>query len=476
VGKYLVCALAITGLATAAHAADLSVDSLKDPLPDKISYAGVTLYGTIDVGGVYQSKGAGLSGDYGGGIDFQPHNYMMKSITTPVQNALETSKVGIKIEEGLGYGWTAIGKLETGFNPLSGELINGPGSLVRNAGLTAAQTSNGDSSMAGQLFNRAAWGGISNPAYGTLTVGRQNSLIYEAMGTYDPQGLSNAFSIIGYSGFGGGAGDTGLARWDNSVKYLYTYGPVHVAGEYSAGGADTDLSGHAWGADGGFTYKGLSVDAIYQRETGAASLSALSAADVAAGANLNSLAATISDNAAWSVQGKYTFDLARGGFKDEAGAKITLYGGYEHIDMANPGSPVTSGTALGGYNLYTGDINNTNYYSDRKEWIGWLGASYATGPWTLTAAYYHYDQAAFLTGSAAGTCAAKTSGNNPGSNCAGTENEGSFVVDYRFDKHFDVYTGVNYAAVAGGLAHNFENATFSATDQLSVYTGLRLKF
>ena len=158
-GKLLICALAITGFATAAHAADLSVDSLKDPLPDTISYAGVTLYGTVDVGAVYQTNGAALSGDYGGGIDFQPHNFMGKSYTGFVQNGESTSVAGLKIEESIGNGWLAIGKLETGFNPLSGEIINGPGSLVRNNGQTYGQTSSGDSSMAGQAFNRAAYGG-----------------------------------------------------------------------------------------------------------------------------------------------------------------------------------------------------------------------------------------------------------------------------------------------------------------------------
>ena len=173
--------------------------------------------------------------------------------------------------------------------------------------------------------------------------------------------------------------------------------------------------------------------------------------------------------------GKYVFDLG-GGFKDEAGAKLTLFAGAEHIDMANPGSAVTSGTVLGGYGVSA--WTNNNYSTDRNEWVAWTGASYATGPWTFTGAYYHYDQAAFITGGTGGTGTGCTigAGNNPASNCAGTENEGSFSVDYRFNKHFDVYTGVNYATVAGGLAHNFQNATFSSTDQTSVYTGLRLKF
>ena len=498
-GKTLICALAITGFATVAHAADLSVDSLKDPLPDKISYAGVTFYGTVDVGGAYQSKGAGLDGQYGGGLDFQVAKGLTNSLTTLQQSALETSKFGVKIEEGIGGGWVAIGKLESGFNPLSGQIIDGPGSLTHNNGLIQSQwDSNGNSSQAGQLFNRAAFGGISNATYGTLTFGRQNSLIYDAMGTYDPQGLSNAFSILGYSGFGGGAGDTGLNRWDNSVKYAYQYGPVHAAAMYSDGGQDTDLFGHAYGFDAGATYKGFSIDAIYQKETGAASLSALSQTKCGAALGTicpNQVSATISDDEAWSVQGKYTFDLG-GGFKDEGNSKLTLFGGLEHVDMSNPTANVTAGeTALGGYTLYS--VTTNNYSTDRNEWIGWGGAKYENGPWALTGAYYHYDQAAFITGGTNGagnTCASQTAanvtasqtvvkgaiagsttkqyyGNTAGSNCAGTEDEASFVVDYRFNKHFDVYAGVNYVQVGGGLSSGFY-----ADSQTSVMSGLRLKF
>ena len=40
--RLVICALALGGFAASAQAADLSLDSMKDPLPEKISYAGVT--------------------------------------------------------------------------------------------------------------------------------------------------------------------------------------------------------------------------------------------------------------------------------------------------------------------------------------------------------------------------------------------------------------------------------------------------
>lgn len=71
----------------------------------------------------------------------------------------------------------------------------------------------------------------------------------------------------------------------------------------------------------------------------------------------------------------------------------------------------------------------------------------------------------------AGSTTKQYYGNTAGSNCAGTEDEASFVVDYRFNKHFDVYAGVNYVQVGGGLSSGFY-----ADSQTSVMSGLRLKF
>ena len=94
----------------------------------------------------------------------------------------------------------------------------------------------------GQAFANAAYGGLSSPIYGTLTVGRQTSLVTDGMGSYDPMALSPAFSLIGYSGTaGGGVGSTEATRWDNSVKYILTYGPFHAAGMYTNGGQDTPM-------------------------------------------------------------------------------------------------------------------------------------------------------------------------------------------------------------------------------------------
>ena len=260
--KIFACALAFAGFTAAANAAALDAGSMKDPLPDTLSWHGVTFYGTVDVGYAYQTNGRPL-GNVVSDLEYSPftttRNYTGQSISTLTANALEQSKIGVKVEEEIGYGFKALGKLDTGFNPLTGELSNGCSSFVQNAGKPyGQQTSNADSGRCGQAFNGVAYGGLSNASYGTLTGGRQNSLQLDAIGSYDPLSLSYALSLLGYSGTNGGSGSTEAARWDNSVKYVYQYGPVHAAAMYSNGGDGTGLYGNGYGFNFGGAYKGFS--------------------------------------------------------------------------------------------------------------------------------------------------------------------------------------------------------------------------
>ncbi len=463
VSKTVAFALAAAGFAASAHAADLSIDSLKDPLPDTLTWQGITLYGTVDVAYGYQNHGAALNGSAPQGVSYNIYGSKMdnKAVSSLDPNALERSAVGVKVEEAIGGGWAAVAKLETSFDPLSGQLSDGPASLLHNYGVPLGQqTFNTDSGRAGQAFNGPAYAGVSNATYGTLTVGRQQSLQLDAAAVYDPQGLAYAFSLLGWSSGLVGSGDTEAARWDNSVKYAYQYGPVHAAAQYSSGGADTGIFGDAYGFDVGGTYKGFSLDAVYQKENSVVSASAASA---------TTLKATISNNDSWSVQGKYTYDFG-GGFKDNApGPRLTFFGGYENISFANPnGNPSSyiGSTAIGGYPISA--VTSNPYATDKVLQLAWAGARYELpSGWSFTGAYYHVDQGSYLgtvTAPAAGTIQTKA-------NSAGTANDASFLVDYQFNKHFDVYAGLNYSTLDGGLASGYLNDS-----QTSVVTGARLKF
>ncbi len=437
--RLVICALALGGFAASAQAADLSVGGFKDPLPEKISFAGVTIYGKIDVGYAYQEHGREFSPSMYTGLGY---DYLGNrgSVSTLTNNAMSQSFVGVKVEEGLGRGFAAIGKAEVGFNPAGGEISDACKS-IKLAAENGDLTHRGDGSRCGQLLNGQAYGGISHSTYGTLTIGRHNSFTNEGVGKYDPNHGSYAFSLIGFSGTAvAGTGATETARWDNSIKYVYQFGPVHAGVMYSNGGDSTSILGDAVGANVGFTYKGLSVDGYYNKVNEAVTLSGY---DTTASHFLFDVV----DNEAYAIMAKYVMELG-GGFKDEAAAKVTVSGGYVHIDTTSPGSQnaYNGMHTLNGYLLGGGTAAGASH-GGRTLQTGWFGASYETGPWALSGTWYHQDQNAF------GTHASKELDWVSG------------IVDYKFNKHFDIYSGVTWV---GDSTTNPDNVT--------VASGLRLKF
>jgi len=364
--------------------------------------------------------------------------------------------------------------------------------LLSNAGLPLSQQSaNGDSSRAGQAFNGPAYAGVSSDTYGTLTVGRHISLQGDVFRQYDPQDQSNAFSLLRWSSSLAGAGITEASNVDNSVKYAYQFGPVHAAGIYSAGGPDTGFFGSAYGGDIGGAYKGFSIDSVYQKVNAGAQASA----DVVSGLGINQtptaaqfsstlVKAIITDSDSWSVQGKYTFEFG-GGYKDDltSGSKLTIFGGFEDIRYYNSSlardKEYVGDTVAGGYEIGDPTLLNSgglkgsfNYYAGTRELqLEWTGARYELpSGWTFSAGYYHLYQPAYSSASKPGS-PAPGSPNPQLGYTAGNLDSGSFVVDYRFNKYFDVYTGVNYSVIDGGLASGY-----LANNDTSLVTGVRLKF
>ena len=445
-----------------------------DPLPDSFTFAGVTLYATIDVGYAYQSNGVPLSGKLPGGLEYQAFTTTRNfsgSQSTLAESGEQQSNIGLRADIPVGYDFNLVARLETGFNPLSGELTDACGSIADNSGVAQGkQTANADSSRCGQPFNGPAYGGLSNKALGTLTIGRQQSLQLDALATFDPQTLSYAFSFLGYSGFDGGAGSTEAARWDNSAKYVYQNGPVRAAAMYSNGGADTGIFGKSYGGELGVTFAGLSIDGVYEHSNGAVNLR--SAFDN--GANplpTPGLAAYLSDNTSWNLMGKYTFDF--GGADPKASDKLTIYAGYTHLEKAH--SSDTGLTAQGDYPIDVGiNINASAFYN-----LEWVGAKFTmpTGL-SFTGAFYHAIQNSWTIGlTPTGTegigCSAA------GLLCAGNFTEASASVDFAFSKRYDAYAGVNWSQVQDGLANGFpgttKNGNAGSENQTTFMIGYRIR-
>ena len=72
-----------------------------------------------------------------------------------------------------------------------------------------------------------------------------------------------------------------------------------------------------------------------------------------------------------------------------------LFGGYEHIQFANPNNPLNPGAFIYG-GFIAGTVNNTAFPSDKILQTAWFGARYAiTSSLDITGAYYHEWQNSF---------------------------------------------------------------------------------
>ena len=435
----IVAIVAVGFLANNARAAD----------DGSLTWNGITLYGTVDVGVAYQTHGTPLSQDWMVGLEYFIQKNSNKSITSVAPNGLSQSRIGLKGTEEIADRLSFVFNTEMGFDPQSGNLADALKSLTHNNGVPLAnQTSAGDSSRAGQFFNGQAYAGLSSQDFGTLTFGRQNTLLLDNILKYDPMGGSYAFSVIGLSGTTAGMGDTEDARLDGSLKYLYAYDMLHVGAVYQPGKTDSS-PGEAWQVGGGIEYAGLSLDGIYGHKKDAISASSLSAAQVAV-EPINSLAATISDNTSYTFDGSYT----TGPFR--------VFLGYEHIKYENPTLPITAPFAgLGGY--YLSVLNNAAFPNPKVLQVSWGGLKYSiTSDFDITGAVYHYDQNSYGKVQCSNTSAAT---------CSGTLSAYSAMADYRLSKRFDVYAGAMYSKVTGGQASGFLN-----TSTVAPMIGFRFKF
>ena len=459
-------ALAALSLAAALLAGPGSgyAQNVANPGPNddaSLTWKGVTLYGVVDVGLQYQTHGAAAS-DY---IAYSTEPVIQKnsngSVTALTSSPLSWSRIGVAGKEPLGGDWSAVFRLETYFNPTSGNLSDGLKSLTLNNGRSAAtQSANLDSSVAGQLFGGGAVLGVSSPTYGTLTIGRQATPLAEGIVKYDAvedgQDSGHAFSLLGGSRTAAGGGVTQDTRLDHSVKYSAQYGWLHLGALYQLGDAGGS-AGTAVQGQLGARFAHGSLDAFYAKKYDAISASALSAAQLTALApNFsagNSVAATVSDNTAYALMGLYKLE------------RLTLYAGYEHISFANPATPLASGHLdIGGYVLAY--VNNAAYDRDRVLQVFWGGAKWFVTPdLYLAGGYYGYRQNSFASGKNAGCSSELNSG------CSGRETGIGLLADYHISRRCDAYLGTLWTAVQDGLASGFLN-----TATLTTTVGVRVKF
>jgi predicted porin len=459
----------------AAHAQTTTPTAPPAPADESLTWHGITLYGIVDVDLQYETHGAPFNNYwFAGGSEI-----VQKNSNNPVfglaSNALSQSRIGLQGKEPMGFmDWSAVFKVETYFNPSTGQISDALKSVTQNNGRSLAeQSTNIDSSIAGQPFEQAFLG-ISSPTWGTITFGRQNSTLADLIAKYDPQLTSNAFSLLGLSGTPAGGGDTQDRRLDSSIKYVGKFlDLVHVGAIYKTQGSSaqnyaTAGSGEAFSGfevSAGAEYAGASADVFYTKMRDAVSVGTLSAAQVALLPALgfspsNSLSGTISDNASYGVMASYALAPVL------PVLPVTVYGGYQHITFMNPSIALKPGfDDIGGYVLAV--VSNTAYAdADKILQVYWVGGRYAvTSELTAAVAYYGEKQNAYATGADA-NCSSVISGK-----CSGNFNAVSVSLDYHFSKRFDSYAGAMWSNVSHGLANGY-----LTTSMIDPTIGLRFSF
>ena len=425
---------------------------------DSLTWHGVTLYGVVDIGFQYDTHSAPFTPyrpSASGNIVRQNSG---QSVTGFTPSNMGQSRVGLQGTEPLSDDWSAVFQVESFFNPQSGEIADSLKSLTVNNGRSlAAQTVNVDGSSAGQAF-QTAWVGFKSARFGTLTFGRQATLLLEGMIKYDPNYNASAFGLLGASNTYSGGGAQEDNRLDSTVKYLVDFNDlVHLGALYKFNGSN-GTANTAYQADLGGHYAGASVDAYYSKENSAITATYLTAAQVAELPALgysiaNSLAATISDNTAYALMASYKFD------------PLKFFAGYEYLKYANPKTPLSAGfNDIGDYILAF--VTNNAYNNSKTVQVYWTGVRYSVNPHLdLTAAYYGYSQNAYGTAKQAGCT---TSAHSV---CSGSFEGYSVDADYRFNIHFDAYLGAMYSGVHDGVASGYLSTT-----NINPTVGVRYKF
>ncbi|CAB3743098.1 porin [Paraburkholderia rhynchosiae] len=194
-------------------------------VPNTFAQSSVTLYGIVDTSVRYlTNSNANNDSQLAMGVG-------------PVTG----SRWGLKGKEDLGAGLQAIFKLENGFNLWNGQLAS-----------------------ANTLFNRAAYVGLSSDRYGAITFGRQNTPLFDQLGSvYDPLTVGN----YDQDGWLPGALGYGL-RQTNSIKYSGQFGGLNVEAMYGVGGVAGSIgASNMYGLTASYVVGGLSFDVGYQQNS-----------------------------------------------------------------------------------------------------------------------------------------------------------------------------------------------------------------
>lgn len=320
----------------------------------------VTLYGALDDGLTFTNNQGGH------------HNYQASN------GALGSSKWGFLINEDLGGGYSAIARLENGFDINTGKFNNG-----------------------GRLFGRQSYVGLGSP-YGTLLMGRQYDLVLDSL---LPLSASSRFGGI----LAAHAADVDNVWGDyslsNSIKYLSpTYAGFKLSALFSFGGVAGDFSNSKKESVSlVYTNSALSASAVFSRINNPATSIYDATANPVAG---TAFANPITNPTFSGYTSAHTLQVAGAGINYRIGAALLgfTYTNTRFEDVVRTSSTPFSGTAtfnnfeaLATYNVTPALLLGASYDYTKAESAKYgqlnLGTQYSLSKRTLVYATTSWEHA-----------------------------------------------------------------------------------
>ena len=367
----------------------------------------VTLYGTLDTGIDYISNQKTASGG--------KSNWMMES------GNISTDRWGLRGNEDLGGGLSAVFDLENGFNIDSGKFSNG-----------------------GDEFGRQAWVGIASKQWGTVTMGRQYDFLVDFVAPLSATG----------SGFGGNIADHPFdndnlnndLRMNNALKFRSaTYDGFTVGGAYAfsnAAGGFSNNNAYSLGAQWAGGPFNLALAYLQVNQPGGVNQPANTGGAVSS--SDGDATFTGARQRILGAAGRYTFGAATVGLV------------FTRTMLDDP-HQITQG---GAYSTLNGDMLTFNNYE--------LNAHYAITPAFTLGGSYTFTDGHF---------------SDDGRSVAPKWNQFMLQADYALSRRTDLYLEGVYQHVSGadgiavlGNASIYSLAASSSDRQAVVAVGIRHKF
>lgn len=416
--------------------------------------SGIHFYGVLDAGLGYQTNAYGVDPNLMAGMNPTVVGKANNSVFGMFNGGISDSRVGVKGSEDLGDGKKIIFTLETGFNLPTGTINNNNLSVATNSSGSPV-TSNADSSLSGQLFNRQAWLAVSDETYGTVALGRSYNFIYDVLSVYDPVKYAQMFSPLSFSGsFGGGAGVSEDTRIDDNIKWTAKFGNVNVGLAYKVGGVSGNNAVNAGeqvnvGYDDGV----FGVQVLWEQHNDA--IKPGSPASVLPTVSTACTSVTATATCATTAQLKataYNTSDVTLAFKYKVGEAGKISVGYEQYTLSKPSNPTEDALVT---NLYGLTATVTPYTgSDQNITIYFGGGTYNVSEKTdLSLGYYSINYASY------------------DATPSGTATAYSLLLDHTITKSTDSYIGAMFYNVSGDLFKSYisnSNATYGV--------GVRYKF